>query len=490
MIKNSSSSRRVYSSDLAGSWYSSDAAALRHELQTLIRKTGIVEKEGSPPRALIVPHAGYMYSGRTAAHAFARVAECPYRRVIVLGPTHRVPLRNAVSVPEATHYETILGEIPIDTDLISRLCQDPYFRIVRGAQPGEHSVEIMFPFLQVALRDFLLVPLVAGQLDERAVRAVAHRLREELEDQTLLVISTDFTHYGGRFDYVPFTENVEENLRQLDFGAFDFIRRRDLAGFHRFLVETGATICGRDTLSILLALMEDGQQEVRLLRYETSGTSTGDWTNVVSYIAAEVAGPWPTANKGESARMKTTELHIDAEDRRRLLQLARRIIEEYVLHHRAPDAANVGVPITEGMRQIAGGFVTLHKHGELRGCIGEIEPERELYRVVRDHALNAAFKDPRFPAVTADELSDITIEISVLTPPKRVSSWHDIEVGRHGVVLHKAGRSAVFLPQVAPEQGWDVETMLSHLARKAGLPAEAWREGAHFDVFEAIVFGE
>jgi AmmeMemoRadiSam system protein A len=134
--------------------------------------------------------------------------------------------------------------------------------------------------------------------------------------------------------------------------------------------------------------------------------------------------------------------------------------------------------------------VTLHKRGELRGCIGEIAPDRELHRVVRDHALNAAFKDPRFTPLSPAELPEIVIEISALTPPVEIESWREIEIGRHGVVLSKNGRSAVFLPQVAPEQGWDVETTLKYLSQKAGLPPDAWRDGARFEVFEAVVFGE
>ncbi len=184
-----------------------------------------------------------------------------------------------------------------------------------------------------------------------------------------------------------------------------------------------------------------------------------------------------------------TEELTDA-DRAALLRLARGVIASYQKNHRLPEAREILRRITPGLEQVAGGFVTLHKHGDLRGCIGEIRPERAIYRVVRDHALNAAFRDPRFPPLAPEELGEVDIEISVLTPPAPISSWRDIVIGRHGVVLHKAGRSAVFLPQVAPEQGWDVPTMLDYLAMKAGLPADAWREGAQFEVFEAIVFGE
>jgi len=194
--------------------------------------------------------------------------------------------------------------------------------------------------------------------------------------------------------------------------------------------------------------------------------------------------------RAKPSREADAPFEIAPEDRAALLQLARATIAYYLQHHRTARAEDLGVPITDGMRRLAGGFVTLHKHGQLRGCIGEIAPERELYRVVHDQALNAAFRDPRFPPLQADELDEVDIEISVLTPPQPVASWQEIEVGRHGVILQKSGRSAVFLPQVAPEQGWDRETMLTHLSMKAGLPPDAWREGARFEVFEAIVFGE
>lgn len=188
--------------------------------------------------------------------------------------------------------------------------------------------------------------------------------------------------------------------------------------------------------------------------------------------------------------MDDSRLELSAEERRALLRLARGTIGVYLRERRMPTPQELGVTLTPGLRTIAGAFVTLHKGGDLRGCIGEIEPEREVYRAVQDHALNAAFRDPRFPPLSAAEFPEVDIEISVLMPPQEVASWRDIEIGRHGVVLSKAGRRAVFLPQVAPEQGWDLETMLDYLAMKAGLPQDAWREGARFEVFEALIFGE
>lgn len=179
---------------------------------------------------------------------------------------------------------------------------------------------------------------------------------------------------------------------------------------------------------------------------------------------------------------------LSKEDQRRLLELARSTITGFLSGRGKPEVA--GKALTEGMRQTAGAFVTLHMHGRLRGCIGEIVPHRELYKAVMDHAVNAAVHDPRFPPVTTADLGALDIEISALTPPVPVAACADIELGRHGIVLEKGGRSAVFLPQVAPEQGWDLEETLTQLCLKAGLAADDWREGCRFEVFEAVVFGE
>jgi AmmeMemoRadiSam system protein A len=177
-------------------------------------------------------------------------------------------------------------------------------------------------------------------------------------------------------------------------------------------------------------------------------------------------------------------------DQRVLLQLARATLTQYLEHRRKASPGELGLELPKHLQVRAGAFVSLHKRGQLRGCIGEILPERALCEVVQDHALNAGLRDPRFRPVQPDEMGDIEFEISVLTPPERISSWEEIEVGTDGVVMYKDGRHAVFLPQVATEQGWDVEEMLTHLSMKAGLSPDDWKRGAQFEIFQAIVFGE
>jgi AmmeMemoRadiSam system protein A len=182
---------------------------------------------------------------------------------------------------------------------------------------------------------------------------------------------------------------------------------------------------------------------------------------------------------------------LDTATREWLTALARQTVDAAV---RRGDASREEPEEPEGIgagaRQVMGGFVTLTLDGELRGCIGEIFPTREIWRVVREQAVNAALHDPRFQPLTIQEAPRVRIEISALTAPEPVESWREIVLGRHGIVLKKGTRSAVFLPQVPGEQGWDLETTLRFLSRKAGLAPDAWEHAAHFLVFEAEVFGE
>jgi len=177
-------------------------------------------------------------------------------------------------------------------------------------------------------------------------------------------------------------------------------------------------------------------------------------------------------------------------DKKVLLKLAKESIKYYFENRRTTTVEESGIEITYGMSQIMGGFVTLHLHGQLRGCIGEIFPTRELYKVVLERAVDSAFNDYRFSPLTVSEFNEIDIEISALSMPEPVDSWQDIIIGKHGMTLSKNGRSAVFLPQVATEQGWGIEETLTHLAMKAGLAPDDWRENCSFEVFEAIVFGD
>lgn len=476
-------------STLAGSWYDADPARLRAELEGYLRDA----KVAADPSifAVVVPHAGYAYSGPCAAVGLkALAARKDLSRVVVIGFSHRVRLPNQASLPSReTHYRSPLGETPLDVDAIATLMQNPLFADRPETRRGENSVELPLPLLQAALegRDWKLVPVTLGQLDEETRGQIAEALGALMDGRTVLVVSSDFTHYGPNFGYVPFRTNVEANLRQLDGGAVEQILAGDAAGFAAYCDKTGATICGRDSIGVLLRMLP-AKFTAREIAHDASGRSTGDWENSVSYEALAFYGEGQPAKQ---TKPKAEKKELTAADQKVLLSLARQAIAQALKGKRPAEPADLGVKPTAAMQQQMGGFVTLTIAGDLRGCIGEIFPRRPLVDVVLDHALDAAFNDPRFPPLTAKEFPKVQIEISALTPPVPVASYHDIEIGRHGMVLELGGRSAVFLPQVAPEQGWDLATTLTYLSRKAGLPGNAWQDPrAKFTVFEAVVFHE
>ncbi len=475
---------REFISPLAGTWYDADRQALIEEIDGYLSQ--VTGKPLEDVCALILPHAGYRYSGPTAAYALHQVQGRLFQRVVVIGPSHRVPLENMASVPDFTHYTTPLGRVPLDVQFLAKLRKYPEFQSITHAHEGEHSVQIELPLLQQILGDFQFVPIIVGDLDRSAVRRIGRILRGLVDAQTLVVASSDFTHYGDNYGYVPFTEDVPENLKKLDEGAIEQLCHKNVDGLFDYIDKTGATICGRCAIAVLLSMLP-ADAKVHALHYETSGQMVGDYSNSVSYVAAAVTGKWKPVPAAEPS---ANSQELSVKDKERLLKLARGSLTYVLEHWEMPTPEQLNVEITSGMEGIAGVFVTLHKHGELRGCIGEIFPSRPLYKGVMTQAVNAGLKDYRFPQVEPAELDEIDFEISVLTPPRSVPSVDEIVIGRHGVVLKKAGSSAVFLPKVAVEQGWDLETMLAHLSQKAGLPADAWREGATFDVFEAIVFGE
>ncbi len=464
-------------------WYPADANALSRQIEGFFQKADV--KQINNTIALILPHAGYAYSGQTAVSGLKAIGK-QYKRIIVIGPSHYLAMEEVLSVPRATHYETPLGEIPLDVELINKLLKYSMFQNIPHAHQYEHSVQIELPLLQHCQEDFKLVPIVAGRCSLETVDKASAILRSLIDQETLLIASSDFTHYGPRFGYAPFTENEPEQIKKIDMGAYEYISRLDSKGFLEYKQRTGTTICGYIPIAILLSMLQEGVK-AELINYATSGELTGDFTESVSYFSIAFSGRWgnypPIKPQGNNPGL--TE-----EDKKQLLALARKTISYALQNQRIPEVSDLGVTISDAMARPRAAFVTLKKNSQLRGCIGDIFPQRPLYRSVVINALNAGFNDRRFPPVTEDEFNNITIEISALTAPQPIDSPAEIRIGTDGVVLNKGGRSAVFLPQVAPEQGWDLDQTLTHLSLKAGLPAEAWKEGANFLVFQADVFGE
>ena len=458
------SESQTLASTIAGSWYPGTPARLKAMIDSFLAPCPVPDK---PCNVIVVPHAGYPYSGPTAGYAYAAVDRKKIRHVILLAPSHRYGIRDLAVLPMADAVSTPLGTIPLDTAMRNALLGEAMFRADDGVHRLEHSTQIQYPFLQHCLGDL---------------------------DDVLLVASSDFIHYGRDFDYEPFPQDTEAKTRALNLDAADAICKRDIARFERIVDESGATICGREPIRAALRMLPDGCTG-SMLHYATSSDESRDFSRFVCYCSIGFHAGFPPAPERTEATAGADSGTLSASDKSFLLDLARRAIQ-YALNTRmvpTADALNVNpAALSPALRKNMGAFVTLtlKQNHRLRGCIGEIQPYRPLWKAVLGRAVDAAFRDPRFLPLTAQEFADVEIEISALTPAVPVASWRDIVIGRHGMTLSKNGRSAVFLPQVAPEQGWDIGETLTNLAMKAGLPPDAWREGASFTVFEAIVFHE
>ena len=471
----------------AGSWYSSDPKELASSIDAMLLSATPDFK--GPPLALIQPHAGYAYSAKTMAYGAATLKGSGIERVVILGPSHRVLLKNVICVPESSAMETPLGTTSIDIDFVAKLRENQFVVANDKVHLGEHSVQMQLPMLQRALPNFKVVPIITGSLDEPTKAMVANVLLSLCDSKTIIIASSDFTHYGASFDYLPFRDDVKDNIKKLDMGAFDRIKAIDPFGFRNYIETTGDTVCGECGIGILLRILPK-DAAASLLHYDRSGDQTGDFSSSVSYLSIAFSGKWPDARKSFNAASPETEALLSDSDRRALLEIARKSLGYGLATGKALPAGSCGVAISPAMRKVMGAFVTLKIDGQLRGCIGEIYPIRPLCEAVAARAVDSALHDQRFSRMTVAELSKVEIEVSALTPPRKIESYKDIVLGRHGVTIFKDGASAVFLPQVAPEQGWNLEQMLTHLCIKAGIPQDSWRSGADFSVFEAIVFSE
>lgn len=287
---------------VAGQWYPAAGPALRAEVEGLLSRARSPggRAPGRVPIALIVPHAGYMYSGGVAAQGFVSIVGRRYSRVVLLGPSHYASFRGGM-LPEAAAYRTPLGEVPFDLAAIARLrLRDGFVASDRPYGP-EHSLEAEIPFLQVALEPgFALLPvLVGGGSMGPDAQRVADGLGDLLGEDVLVVVSSDFTHYGARFGYVPFTTEVPAQIRVADLEAIRRIESLDVKGFEEYMTRTGLTVCGRDAVDVLLRLLPRGARG-HLVAYDTSGRMTGDWAHSVSYASIafeppEEEPPWSEA---------------------------------------------------------------------------------------------------------------------------------------------------------------------------------------------------
>lgn len=277
---------RIKRSQLAGRWYAGAAARLRAEVAGWLA-SGEGRAPAGPHCALLVPHAGYAYSGRAAGAGYACVAGGGYERAVILAPSHFVPFRG-VAVLDVDGFETPLGVVPVDGAGRAQLLGSPLVAERPEAFEDEHALEIQLPFLQLALPAASVVPALVGELAPDDAAVLGPVLAALADDRTLFVISSDFVHYGWRFGYLPFpavgAEAVREGLRRLDMGAIERVCAGDGGGFVAYVADTGATICGRHPIELFLAV-PPGPRRGQLVTYYTSLDVTGDYEHVVSYAS-------------------------------------------------------------------------------------------------------------------------------------------------------------------------------------------------------------
>lgn len=469
----------------AGNFYPAHPRKLAQAVDDLLADA--IESSLPKPAAIVVPHAGWVYSGNILADAFRLVSLHSYDVVVLLGANHRFANLEGAAVYESGSFRTPLGETFIDESITKALvAQGKPMTADSRAHQEEHSIEVILPFVQKCFPKAKIVPVIVGGSKDSTWDRVGIALAQVLKDKNALIVaSSDLSHYpdmetARRIDLQTLSAVCSMNPAE----AFETIR-----GIERGNRGLSTAACGlMPIVTAMKAANELGVSHASVISYANSGdTVLGDRNRVVGYGAVAmtyesvpVALPEATVSSGASFS-ELTETQKET-----LLRFARKSIRMYLGSETLPLFRDPD-PVFHGY---SGAFVTLKKQGSLRGCIGHLEADTKLYRIVGKMALSAATNDPRFTPLDIRDVNDIHIEISVLTPYRPVPSFQDIVVGKHGVLLKKFGRYAVFLPQVAVEQGWDRDQMLDQLCRKAGLEENCWRRNANFEVFEALVFAE
>lgn len=475
--QNATQNRKAYA---AGRFYSNNPDTLKAELRQLFAKAE-PRKEGASPLAIVVPHAGYVYSGEVAASGFNQIdPNRKFERIFIIGSSHTTAFQG-VSVYTEGDYETSLGIVKVDTDFAKKMINENKF-IRSYAEPHlyEHSLEVQLPFLQYYLKnDFRIVPIILGPSTGDTPQKLATALKPYLNEKNLFVISSDFSHYPSYKNAcmadLATAEAIQTNSPAKLIATLERNKSADIPGL-------ATSLCGWSSVLTLLYMTEKmNHMAVDLIQYKNSGDSPhGEKDRVVGYysIAFNIA----------DSPDKVGDFILFDEDKNYLLKLARNTITEYIRKgittEPGPDELSLA------LKTPCGAFVTLNKDGKLRGCIGRFDPEQPLWKVVQSMAVAAATQDYRFSPVMSGEVDDLEIEISVLTPLKRIKSADEFVLGKQGIYIKKGNQTGTFLPQVADTTGWNKVEFLSHCAQdKAGIGWNGWKS-AELYTYEALVFKE
>lgn len=460
---------------VAGQFYPASRVELAQLVKTYLDQAEKVSVKGTI-KGLVVPHAGYVYSGATAAAGYAQVAGGRYDVVVVLAPSHRDPFMGATIYPGAA-YQTPLGRADIERTLANRLVEaNTGFVFSELGHRAEHSLEVQLPFIQTVLPGVPIIPVMVGGYDRPKLERMAETLARVLKGRRPLLIASSDLYHGESYD-----ECERTNSRTIK--AIVALKPASLCeGF----LDESLQACGGGPISLMESALKGlGADRAVLLSRTNSNDVTGQRGGyVVGYAAIAITG-------GEAKMENPNKIEyqpLDTAAQNELLTMARQAISQFLQTGRIPTFT----PTLDVLKEKRGVFVTLTEGGDLRGCIGYHEADRPLYELVPDRAVAAAFEDPRFMPLRNEELGKIKIKVSVyLTNVYRINSLDEFKMGEHGIIMIKNGRGATYLPEVPLEAGWKtVREEMESLCQKAGLPRDGWKEGAEFHVYRTQVFGE
>lgn len=484
----STEAQRVKPYEWAGHFYPQDRKILESDIQNLLDNVSVPFIKGDI-LGVISPHAGYVFSGRVAAFSYKIIEEKDFDAVILMGPSHRYHFQGISVWPQGA-FITPLGKLEVDADVAEELSKLDFIKTETKYFFGEHSLEVQFPFLKKVLKNVKVVPLLFGEVSFKNLEQLSVALSALYEKKKILVVvSTDLSHY------YPYKE-----ASRIDNKTIEYVREKDARALWVSHQLGEQRACGITPLISFLLYVKNQMGDVTVLHYANSGDVSKDKKRVVGYVSAVAHKKSffkSSSHAGDAQRRKEKEqvreeermsgYNVSQEDKRALLKIARMTLKKYLFDGTLP---KIDVD-SEELQKKRGVFVTLKKGGELRGCIGRIVADKELYKVVQEYAIHAACDDPRFPHLKKEELDEVEIEISVLSPFQEVKTLDEIEVGTHGLLIHKGFHSGLLLPQVPAEYEWDKKTYLEHLCYKAGLPPDAYKEpDAILSKFTAIVFSE
>ena len=460
---------------LAGTWYPADPAQLRSTVELNLERAQTLPDIGAVI-GLVSPHAGYMYSGGIMGHAYKQVMGGTFDTVVIIAPNHTDPRLNFNSVMTEGAYETPLGLVTVDSDTAAAIADFNPDDTIRASALGhldgygsreEHSLEIQLPFLQVALGEFNLVPILMGDQSLKSCEALGNAIGAAVSGKRpLIVASSDMSHF---YD--------SDTASQLDSRIADNISSFQPEHLVTDIGIEQARICGAGPIAaMMIACRHLGATSAKVLARTNSGDITGDRSNVVGYLAAAVTLPSPEGESAEASEAEKAEVGVNLgltdNEKEILRSVVRETLETVVNGGGVPAFSEFEGNLGRNM----GAFVTLNSKGKLRGCIGMIVGEKPLIATVAEMTRAAALQDPRFPPVKPEELESIEFDISVLTPIREITNLDEIVVGRDGLIITKGWNRGLLLPQVATDYGWNRETFLEQTCVKAGLPREAWKD--------------